>query len=52
MQQMQALGNPPKDLVGAGGMPGFGGGDPPGMEFDAEGNPVLPKELQEQCKVS
>ena len=44
MQKMQNLGNPPKDLVGdAGNLPG---------SLDAQGNPVFPSELPEQCKLS
>jgi hypothetical protein len=47
MQEMQSQGQPPKELVGE------GGGPMPAMpEFDAEGNPVLPAGMADQCKVS
>ena len=53
MQQMQNLGNPPKDLVGdAGPLPGGFGGAAAAPELDAQGNPVFPAELPEQCKLS
>lgn len=44
MQDMQALGHPPKELVGEGGSQG-------GLEFDAMGNPILPG-VPDQCVVS
>ncbi len=48
MQDMQSQGNPPKEIVG-----GSGGADGAFMpEFDAHGNPVLPPEMTDQCKVS
>lgn len=45
MQEMQSLGQPPKELTGDAG--------PPAFQFDAEGNPILPDMMgDQQCVIS